>query len=223
MKKLLIVFLTGLTCFLSGCGNSSTPSENQVELMLTETPKEIINESQSDEEMVISQEDTTSVEEFIDFAFIDTVTKEEMGIIKIPSKFILNKAKVTEELKSTKAFICAQESLHSDLLGFHTKISDLKNSLNCTAASFSTPDNFNFRMEIKRDTFNDFIWNIDGTLHMGECATEDSIVLQKISETKGWYEDEDGYHVITLFECGSADFIAKDFEKLKEVVDVMVQ
>lgn len=218
MKKLTITTLVTLATVLTACGETNPPMENRVDIAVTEKP--IVTQECSITDTPVTVKDT---EEFVYFALLDEVTKEEMGHLRIPIDYVLNKAKITNELKVGRMFICAQEKIHSDLLGFYTRVDELEDSINCTAASFSTPDGFDFRMEIKTTSYNDFIWKMGEEHFPGECATDESIVLEKMSDVSGWYSDGDNFHVILTYDCGSVEFVGNELEKLKEVVNVMAE
>lgn len=208
MKKILGIF--GIILCITGCSSTEKPLENQVFKEITVTPESKVTEN-------ILNED------YIYFSIIDNITLQECASISIPKNYKIQKAKIVDELKTGRFLVCAVDKLKEDTIGFYEKVDSLEDSMNCTALHLYTSSDFEFIVEASNKTYDNFIWRSDGEINPGECVTENSITLEKITDNSGWYQNSQGFHIVITFDCGSLRFSAEDLEKLKEVVSIMVK
>lgn len=210
MRRKLQALLVIAIC-LTGCCETQKPTENQIIKEIINTPVPTIETAQTE----LKSEDVI-------FSIIDNVTLQECACLCIPKEYKIEKAKVVDELKAGRFLVCAIEDIEEDVIGIYDKVEHIEASMNCTALQCSTEDGFSFSIETSNKTYDNFIWKSGNEVFEGECTTEKSIILEKISDNTGWYQDGSGYHLIVTYDCGAVRFSATDLEELKEVVSIMI-
>lgn len=208
-RLLLIAILVFL---LSGCGTTEVPRENQILISCTTSVEPEI------QEIEVAENEPSDAK----LILTDNITYENFWEVTIPHDYYVGKVKAVDFDGENASLICLLEKGPTKVLTVNNTADNLENKIACVAMQLKTPQDFCFTIETSSKSYADFNWNVNDEIIPGDCATEDSIIMEELSDNEGYFQDENGFHLFVTFECGSIIFSADDLEKLKEVVSIMI-